>query len=172
MRILGLDVATCTGWAVSSGRTSNDIISGSIKGKGGDQYRIAGSLQDQLHRVIREIERPDLCVMEQPLGAAPNPTTLAKLNLYFGSLNAVCRGYGIPCLPVADSTWRNTMYGYGRKKGWSSKEWKKHAKFHCETVLKVDVKNADEAEAVIISQYGFYTQAFKKMVMDAEEKAA
>jgi len=168
MIILGLDVATTTGWAYSSGRNGSDIVFGSFKGVGQDQFHIAASLQDHLHKVIQQKEKPDLCIMEQPLGAAPNPTVLAKLNLYYGSLNAVCRGYGIKCLPVADSTWRNTMYGFGRKKGWSTVDWKKHAKFHCESVLKVDVRNADEAEAVIISQYGFYTQAYKKMIHDAE----
>lgn len=171
MLILGLDVATTTGWAYSSGRSAADIVSGSFKGSGPDQFHVAASLQDHLHKVIKANPKPDMCIMEKPLGASPNPTVLAKLNLYFGSLNAVCRGYGIRCLPVADSTWRNTMYGFGRKKGWSTADWKKHAKFHCTEVLKVDIGNADEGEAILLSQYGFYTQAFKKMVMDAEAAA-
>lgn len=170
MIILGLDVATTTGWAFSSGRTSADITSGYFKGIGSDQYRICGSLQDHLHQVIQSNPKPDLCIMERPLGAAPNPTTLAKLNLYFGALNAICRGYKIPCLPVSDGEWRKAMYGFGRQKGWKSKDWKKHARMQCESVIKVDVKNSDEAEAVLISQFGFYTQAYKKMIMDAEQK--
>lgn len=167
MNILGLDIATTTGWAYSTSRDSSGITSGSFKGVGSDIFRKSGSLEDHMHKLLKSNPKPDFCVIEKPLGAGPNPATLTQLWLYFGSLKAVVRGYGIPILPIAESTWRETMYGFGRKKGWSSKEWKKHAKWQCETVLNHEVRNADEAEAVIISQYGFYTQHYKKLISEA-----
>lgn len=164
MVILGLDIATKTGFAFSKGRTAADIYSGSFKGAGDNKFRIADSLEDLTHRMLKEYELPEFCVIEQPLGASPNPSVLAMLNLYYGSVKAVVRGYGVPCVEVADSTWRQTMYGFGRRKGWKSKDWKNHAKFQCEEALKLSVKNADEAEAVMISQYGFYTQRYRQML--------
>lgn len=168
MRILGLDIATNTGWAFSSGRDGADIVSGSFKCSGDDPFSKSSSLEDHLHSLIKEHGRPEFAVIEAPLPAGPNPSVLASLNMMFGAGKAVIRGYKIPAMAVPDSTWRNKMYGFGRKRGWKTSDWKKHAKFHCNEILKLDVRSPDEAEAIMISQYGFYTQTFRNMVREAE----
>lgn len=163
MIVLGLDIATNSGWAYSKGRDASDITSGKFKAVGDSPQAKMGSLTRKLHQLIKSNPKPDLCVVEAPMTAGPNPTTLAFTNRLCGAVGATLVGYSITSIEVRSSTWRKTMYGFGTRKGWSPKDWKKHAIEQVQQEYGFDVKD-DEAEAIWLSQYGFTTQTFKQLV--------
>lgn len=172
--VLGLDVATTTGWAYSSGRTASDVKSGLIempKRKKGvktlSTYQKTGIFTTKLHKLIRSNPKPDICVIEAPMSAGPNPTTLAQLNQLFGAAASTVIGYDIPRLAVLPATWRKVMFGTSSAKKLCVKDWKTYAVSQVSLEFGFDIGD-DEAEAIWLSQYGFTTQTFKKMVLDNE----
>ncbi|MER8956756.1 hypothetical protein NKH98_29530 [Mesorhizobium sp. M0833] len=61
---------------------------------------------------------------------------------------------------IPSSTWRKHFLGMGRSPGFDRAMWKRTAVERCR-VLKIDVKNADAAEAVGIAMAGEACQRFK-----------
>ena len=158
--ILGLDIATKTGWAYSKGRSAQHIESGTFRCQGGDVFEKSDNLEAFLHQLIREKGVPDYCVIEKPMRAGPNPSTLADQGIMFGAAKAVIGGYQRRREYIVPSVWRKRMYGFGTHKGWATKDWKAEAKRHCR-LIGLEVRSDDEAEAIMISQYGFTDLRFK-----------
>lgn len=167
--ILGLDIATTTGWALATGRHQFKAT-GSFSGKADTMYQSKRKLELAMHRVLKENGIPKFCIIESPMLMPRNPKTSAVLHFYAGAVSAVVGGYGVPIEWVDESTWRAKMYGRARVKGWGSKEWKAHARQTCEDVFKIDVRNSDEAEAAVIAQYGFFSQRYRAMTDAALQK--
>jgi len=174
LTILGLDIATRTGWCFMSGRRPEQIRSGTFHNANGlnviNKFTKCDKFAENLIWLFRSVGVPDYCVMEEPMSAGPAPDVLAETNMMYGTAAAVVRGFRIPYERVASQTWRKKMYGFSRNKDWQSKDWKNHAKYHCE-LKQLNVRNHDEAEAVMIAEYGLHTQSYKHMILEAQKNA-
>lgn len=180
MNILGLDIATTTGWAYYPDRNPNLITSGSFKVSGDVPEEKADRFAGCLIQLLNRHGKPDLCIMERPLRRAVKsqrkvggliPDEYAQeavhdgaailLNALMGSAVGVLRGYGIPWETVASQTWRKGFFP-DRTKGADRADWKRLALKHCK-MLGIDAGNSDEAEAVGIAMYGPVTQTWRRL---------
>ncbi|MER9871229.1 hypothetical protein NKJ35_29405 [Mesorhizobium sp. M0136] len=105
-------------------------------------------------RLIQE-DPPDAY---QPCGL--NPNALQLEGLVCAAVAIIGGSYGIPWETIPSSTWRKHFLGMGRSPGFDRAMWKRTAVERCR-VLKIDVKNADAAEAVGIAMAGEACQRFK-----------
>lgn len=178
MLILGLDIATVTGFAwYEPGSSLSSIKTGLIKAAGDNAEEKAASLATQMVAMFKA-GRPDFVAIEQPMRnvvsfkktkqtlAGPvdeqtiNPNAL-HLSSLSGAAIAIIAAYRIPWECIASATWRKHFLGMGRSPGFDRAMWKRTAIERCR-ILKIDVKNADAAEAVGIAMAGAACQRFKR----------
>lgn len=190
MMILGLDIASKTGWALYDPKAPISAIrSGSFTVSGNTPEEKAASLAGHLIKLFKFNGVPQFAVIEQPIRTAPLAKKTQNLmglkvaasvapaglnavilsNQLVGGAVALIRGYGIAWEMVSSSTWRKGAFGFGRKPGMDRAGWKRLAKERCQQ-LKIDVSNADEAEAVFIAMAGPNCQRFK--MLQAKANAA
>lgn len=179
MLILGLDIATVTGFAwYDTSASMSAIRTGLLKAQGDNAEEKAADLATQLVALLKP-GRPDFVAIEQPMRnvvsfkktkqtlAGPvdeqtiNPNAL-QLSSLSGAAVAIVAAYRVPWETISSSTWRKAFLGMGRQPGFDRAAWKRAAVDRCRA-LKIDVKNADAAEAVGIAFAGAGCQAFKMM---------
>ena len=183
--ILGLDIATTTGFSVYSVHEPlSTIKTGTIKAVGNNAEQKAASLSAELIRLFKD-QRPDFVAIEEPLrNLVPfrkktqsligetdqltiNPNAL-QLSSMTGAAVAIISGFKIPWITIPSATWRKHFLGRGREKGWQRADWKRAAIERCRS-LHIHVKNNDAAEAVGIALSGSVSQEFKRLHMEAAE---
>ena len=72
--ILGLDIATTTGWAIyDTDKTPSAIVSGSFKLQGATPFERVRYMRSHLPRLIKEY-RPNFAAIEAPMEIAPRFT--------------------------------------------------------------------------------------------------
>jgi Holliday junction resolvasome RuvABC endonuclease subunit len=191
MLILGMDIATVSGIAwYEPGASLSSIKTGLIKAAGDNAEEKAASLAVQLVTLFKQ-GRPDFVAIETPMRnivsfkkkrqdfggeveeQTINPNAL-QLSSLSGAAIAIIAAYRIPWECVASSTWRKVFLGMGRSPGFDRAMWKRAAVERCR-VLRIEVKNADAAEAVGIAMAGEHTQTFKmarEAALREQEKAA
>lgn len=183
MLILGMDIATTTGFAwYDPSAPMSTIRTGIITATGENAEEKASSIGLQLVAMLKA-ERPDFVAIEQPMRNVvtfkkkkhdmagdkeeqtinPNALQLSSLS---GAAVAIISAYRIPWLTIPSSTWRSQFLGYGRKPGFASKDWKKAAMERCQ-MLKIPVKKHDAAEAVGIAFAATASQQYKMLQMRA-----
>jgi hypothetical protein len=179
MLILGLDIATTTGFAwYEPGCSLSSIKTGLIKAEGENAEEKAASLGQQLVAMFKP-GRPDFVAIEQPMRnvvsfkktrdtlAGPvdeqtiNPNAL-QLSSLAGAAVAIIAAYRIPWETIPSATWRRHFLGMGSNPGFNRAMWKRAAVERCR-VLLIGVKNADAGEAVGFAMAGEATQSFKIM---------
>lgn len=187
MIILGLDIATLTGFAWYETPPTNNMhdIRAALAAIEPGSFRVAGeSYEDRAadmgQRLIGLIKprRPNLVVIEQPMRNVVqhrktvqdfggeheemtiNAGTALLLNQLTGAAVTIVRAYNVPYLVVPSSSWRKVVYGFGTHKGWASKDWKKHARQKC-SEHGIVVTNDDMAEACWIAKSGEASAFFK-----------
>jgi Holliday junction resolvasome RuvABC endonuclease subunit len=177
--ILGLDIATVTGFAWYDDRASLSAIhTGLIKAQGEGAEEKAASLALQLVALLKPA-KPDFVAIEQPMrnlnlfkrtredlggtveDARFNPNALQLEGLCCAAV-AIVAAYRIPWETIPSSTWRKAFLGVGRSPGFDRQAWKRAAVDRCRA-LKIEVRNADAAEAVGAAFAGSQTQAFKML---------
>ncbi len=191
--LLGLDIATVTGFAwYDTGASMAAIKTGLIKAEGDSSEEKAASLALQLVAMFKA-GRPDFVALERPLpnvkqfekytddlvegevvGTTINPNQML-LPTYIGAAVAIIAAYRIPLETIAPQTWRKAYFGSGFKPpkkfmkikrhpqgGKWVNDWKTPA-IERARALRIDVKNADAAEAVGIAFAGAGLQTFKMM---------
>ncbi|WP_146148865.1 hypothetical protein [Pseudaminobacter soli (ex Li et al. 2025)] len=188
--ILGLDIATTTGFAwYEPGQSLSSIKTGLIKAEGDSPEEKAASLADQL-RVMLKDDRPGFVAIEEPLRnikaykktiqtlygpkvvhtVNPNQMLLPGL---IGAAVGITSAYRLPWQTIPSATWRKFFFGTGfkppikivEKEGedpTEEKQWKKAAVDRCR-MLRIMVRNADAAEAVGIAMAGEACQRFKSL---------
>lgn len=183
MRILGLDIATVTGYAwYEPGQSLSTIKTGLIKATGENAEEKAASIAQQMVLLIKG-DRPDFVAIEQPMRNVvtfkkkrqdfageveeqtinPNALQLSSLS---GAVVAIIAAYKIPWQTIPSATWRKHFLGMGRSPGFDRAAWKRAAVERCRT-FKIEVKNADAAEAVGIAMAGEVCQRYKQLTMVA-----
>lgn len=179
MLILGLDIATVSGYAwYEPGCSLSAIKTGVLKAQGDDAEQKAASLACQLVALLKP-SKPDFVAIEQPMRnvvsfkktrqtlAGPvdeqtiNPNALQLEGLVCAAV-AIIAAYRIPWECVPSQTWRKHFLGMGRSPGFDRAAWKRAAVDRCRA-FKIDVKNADAAEAVGIAMAGEATQTFRML---------
>lgn len=129
MRILALDVATKTGWALyDTDRDYSSIVSGAMKFDGDTAFEKVADMRRKLPKLIRE-QRPDFCAIEAPLTIIPrfskkkvndllgereeettiNAGTVMQLNRLAGAAQICVTGQNIPCTEVAPRRWQSII---------------------------------------------------------------
>lgn len=194
MIILGLDIATTTGFAwYEPGSSLASIKTGLIRAIGESPEEKAASLGKQLHEMFKEM-RPDFVAIEEPLRNVKTfkktiqtmygPRVIQTVNpnqmLLYGLVGAavvIVTAYKKPWETIPSSTWRKCFFGTGfkppikliEKEGEDTveeKQWKKAAVDRCR-LLRIDVKNADAAEAIGVAMAGERTQTYRMMMARA-----
>lgn len=179
MMILGLDIATTTGFAwYDPSASMSTIRTGIITASGNNAEEKAADIAQQLV-VMLKAERPDFVAIEQPMRnvvmfkkkkhdmageheeSTINPNAL-QLSSLSGAAVAIVSAYRIPWVTIPSSSWRSQFLGYGRKPGFQSKDWKKAAMERCQ-MLKIPVKRHDAAEAVGVAFAATASQHYKMM---------
>jgi Holliday junction resolvasome RuvABC endonuclease subunit len=177
MIILGLDIASVTGFAwYEPGSSLSSIKTGLIKATGENAEEKAASLAVQLVAMFKQ-GRPDFVAIETPMRNVKsftkkrqdfggeveeqtiNPNAL-QLSSLAGAAVAIIAAYRIQWECIPSQTWRKVFLGAGRMPGRDRAGWKRAAIDRCR-MLRIDVKNADAAEAVGIAYAGEHCQAFK-----------
>lgn len=177
--ILGLDIATVTGFAWYDDKASMSAIrTGLIKATGDNAEQKAASLATQMVALMRD-NKPDFVAIEQPMrnvvsfkkkrqdfGGEVDEQTINPNALQLSSLSGAAVGiiaaYRIPWETIPSATWRKAFLGMGRSPGFDRSTWKRVAVERCRA-MKIDVKNADAAEAVGIAFAGASTQTFRML---------
>lgn len=164
------------------------------EGKGGEFEDHAGSLARALVKLFKEHGKPDFAILEraprQVFGAPRKKETVRFMgeempsqhgdeegaggglqstlstNQMAAALAAILGAYGIPFETMETSSWRKAAYGFGRRKGWSRPEWKKHSRQMC-SQMRIAATNDDMAEACWIAFAGASCQTFKDMMRRA-----
>lgn len=202
MLILGLDIATTTGFAWYDDKASMSAIrTGLIKAQGENAEEKAASLALQLRELFyetapsgeRRLVKPDFVAIERPLPnimqfekftddlvdgqAASNTVNPNQMLLptYIGAAVAIIAAYRIPFETIAPQSWHKAYYGSGFKPpkkfmkikrhpqgGKWVNDWKACAVDRAHA-LRIEVKNADAAEAVGIAFAGAATQTFRML---------
>lgn len=190
MIILGLDIATTTGFAWYDDKAGLSAIkTGTVKATGDSPEAKAASLGDQLRDLFKD-QRPDFVAIEEPLRniktfpkkiqtmygtkvvQTVNPNQML-LPCLIGAAMVVVSAYKRPWETIPSSTWRKSFFGAGfkppvkitEKEGEDpevEKLWKKAAVDRCRS-MRIEVRNADAAEAVGIAFAGAATQTFKML---------
>lgn len=185
MLILGLDGAQNTGWALydTAAGSLSSIKAGVIKAAGDDYEHKAASLGQGLVRLIRD-DRPDFIVIEMPIRSLPAARQVRRVkfmgeeqleeaggmglnavissNQMVGALSAIVGAFQIPFEMIAPVTWRKQFLGFGTRRGWTRKDWKKAVRERCGQ-LRITVTNDDMADAVGIAFAGASLQTFKML---------
>lgn len=175
--ILGLDIATVTGFAWYEPKASlSSIKTGLIKAEGDNAEEKAASLAVQLV-VMLKADRPDFVAIEQPMrniksfrktktdlaGVIDEPTinpNALQLEGLVCAAVAIVAAYRIPWETIPSATWRKVFLGMGRSPGFDRAAWKRAAVDRCRS-FRIQVKNADAAEAVGIAIAGASTQTWR-----------
>lgn len=129
MRILALDVATSTGWALyDTGRPASAMISGTLKFVGDTGFAKVADMRRKLPKLVREL-KPDFCAIEAPLTIIPqyvkkkssdllgeheetttiNAGTVMVLNRLAAAAQMCVMGQNIPCTEVPPRTWQRII---------------------------------------------------------------
>lgn len=169
MLILGLDIATTTGFAIYDTQDKiSKIICGKINVKGESPEEKAAALSVQIARLFNDAEEKydrlfDLVIFEEPLHYQPqgNNTTSGVLRGLSCAAAATCHLFDVKWKMVPIATWRKNFFGFSRKAGVNRAEWKRLAIVQCE-VLGIKATNSDAAEAVGIALYGGKYGHFQK----------
>lgn len=194
MIILGLDIATKTGFAwYDPNAPMNTIRTGVIECAGEDAEEKSASLSQQLVAMLKH-EKPDFVAIEQPLRNVKtfkkevqtlygkkfidtiNPNAL-QLPSLVGAAVAIVSAYRIPWITIPAATWRSRYFGKGfkppikitQKEGQDpeqEKQWKKAAVERCQ-LLKIPVKRHDAAEAVGVAFAAASVDKFKMLQRQA-----
>lgn len=106
--------------------------------------------------VAWEAAAPDIRVME---GGHVNASQLILHGLQ-GEILMLCRERGIPCMAVHPKSWRAKILENGNLK---KEEAKRKAVYTCRTILHIDVKNHDQAEAACIAIHASHSDLFRKV---------
>ncbi|OCJ12491.1 hypothetical protein A6U86_05570 [Rhizobium sp. AC27/96] len=189
MLILGLDIATTTGFAwYEPGSKLSTIRTGVIKAEGDNAEEKAASIALQVVNLFKDpITRkaclPDFVAIEQPMRnivtfakkkqdmageveeRTVNPNAL-QLSSLSGAVVGIVAAYRIPWVTIPSATWRKHFLGMGRSPGFDRAAWKRAAIERCR-LLKISVKNADAAEAVGIAMAAEAAQEFKLLKVRA-----
>lgn len=170
MKIMGLDLATRSGWAVrDSDKHRSSILCGTFSVKDYDweeKYAIAANL---FYRLIKDhapdfvaIERPehgvrqfkkkgkvDLTGKEETVSTI-NPAAL-QLTGIAGACIAICQIRGIPYGTIAATSWRPVYFGKGIKPA-EGQDWKdlaiQYAQREQITLPSTKAEQRDAAEAI------------------------
>lgn len=174
MKVMGIDVATNTGWAVYDlDQTPSGIVSGSIKLQGASAFDKVCHLRRTIPRLLKE-HRPDFAAIEAPMEFAPafkkksktmygeeeqgttiNSKVIAVLNRYAGATEMAVLGQNIPCVSVAARTWQTIIPSQITGKP------KQRASAYCD-MLKIVSPNIDSRDACIIAIWAAgHAQEFK-----------
>lgn len=86
-----------------------------------------------------------------------------------GGLSAVLGCFSIPIGTMTTGQWHKAAYGFGTRKGWDRKSWKRHAREMC-SHHRITATNDDMAEACWIAFAGTASDAFKQMLIDQQKK--
>jgi Holliday junction resolvasome RuvABC endonuclease subunit len=163
VRILALDIATKTGWALyDTEQGPSAIESGAVTFEGAGAFEKVLDVRRKLPRLIRE-KKPDFCAIEAPLAIIPqfskkrrtllgeeeetstiNPGTIMQLNRLAGAAQVCVVGQNIPCVEVRPQTWQTVI---PKNLTGSTKQ---RAKAFCES-LKIVASNADSRDAAVIA---------------------
>lgn len=193
--ILGLDIATTTGFAwYEPGSSLASIKTGTFKSEGENAEEKAASLALQLRelfyqteyvegRAERRLVKPDFVAIEQPMRnvksfrktrqdlagaveeATINPNALQLEGLVCAAV-AIVAAYRIPWVTISAATWRKHFLGMGRAPNFDRQAWKRAAVERCR-VMRIAVKNADAAEAVGIAMAAEGTQEYRMLTREA-----
>jgi predicted nuclease with RNAse H fold len=181
MLVMGLDVASVTGWALhDTDRPPSAIICGSFRCDGKTAFDKVSSMRAKLPLVIRK-HRPDFVAIEAPLTfikqhktkkrdmlgeheqeSTINPHTVFILNRLAASAQTIVEGFNIRCCEVAPRSWQANVLLKG------SGSAKERAKATCEA-LRIEAANADQRDACLISIWAAnHSQALKieRMIAD------
>ncbi|TCL70623.1 hypothetical protein [Rhizobium sp. BK251] len=170
MIVMGLDLATTSGWAVrDSAKHRSSIICGTFSVKDYDweeKYAIAANL---FYRLVKD-HRPDFVAIERPehgvrqfkkkgktdltgeeqTVSTINPAAL-QLTGIAGAVIAICQIRNIPYGTIAATSWRPVYYGKGVKPP-EGKDWKDLAIESCNrehiALPTTKAEQRDAAEAV------------------------
>ncbi|MBD9372792.1 hypothetical protein IB238_09185 [Rhizobium sp. ARZ01] len=170
MIIMGLDLATRSGWAVrDSNKHRSSIICGTFSVKDyqwEEKYAIAANL---FWRLVKD-HAPDFVAIERPehgvrqfkkkgkvdltgkeeIVSTINPAAL-QLTGIAGAVIAICQIRGIPYGTIAATSWRPVYYGKGVKPG-EGKDWKDLAIEYAEreniALPSTKAEQKDAAEAI------------------------
>lgn len=186
--ILGLDIATTTGFAwYEPGSSLSSIKTGLIKAEGDNAEEKAASLAQQLVTMFKSA-RPDFVAIEQPMRNVVsfkkkrqdfggeveeqtiNPNAL-QLSSLAGAAVAIIAAYRIPWETIPSATWRKHFLGMGRAPNFDRQAWKRAAVERCRA-LRIDVRNADAAEAVGISMAATASQKYRMLAMGRDQDHA
>lgn len=137
--ILGLDIASRTGWAYYDDKASLSAIRvGHIQCEGEEFEDKSAFLGKALVKLIKS-DRPDFVLIERPMRAQPiggkrtvkfmgeEQTVEAKgsginavisSNQLVGAASAIIGAYNIPFETIASVSWRKAFLGFGTHKGW------------------------------------------------------
>jgi hypothetical protein len=165
-RILALDIASTTGWALyDTELPPSAIISGSLKFIGDNSHDKVADMRRKLPRLIKE-QAPHFVVYEAPLEIAPkfvkkgkpsllggevetvettiNSRTISMLGRLAGAGEMAVLGQNIPCAEVRAQTWQSII-----PRTVSGKP-KERAKAYCQ-MLKIVSPNMDSRDACVIA---------------------
>lgn len=164
MKIMGLDVATQTGWALYDlDRPPSSIVCGSFKCEGQGAFAKVSSMRQKLPGLLRK-HAPDFVAIERPLDriiqhkkikkdmlgqeevvSTVNPATVMQLNRLMASAQTVVEGFNIPCCEVAPRTWQSLI-----PKSITAKDSKHRVRYFCES-MNIEGGNADSRDAAVIA---------------------
>lgn len=171
MKILSLDVATTTGYAFATSREASGIVSGKFKTFGASYGEEAWNLGAEITRLIKLHGKPDIAFVEKPYCMSGQPVvSIAKPHALFGAAVGILSGFGIEGKEVTPEEWRKSVFGFSRQKGWKPKDYKAHAKKHCE-YLGMDIQSDDEADAICIAMHGFGSQFLRAKIAGVDTQA-
>lgn len=157
-KVLAVDQATATGWAVGDG---GPITFGTIKmPKRPDGERLQ-FLYYHLMGLV-EVHKPDQVVFETPFfpvgsaGAKFNTATVSWLAKVAGVVQMAAAAFAVPSEDYAPSTWRLSFLGYGRKPKGTSDKYMKDQTLAKVRLLGFQAKNTDEADAIGLLHHALY----------------
>jgi Holliday junction resolvasome RuvABC endonuclease subunit len=164
MRILALDVATKTGWALyDTDRPPSAIITGHFVCEGKGPFEKVASMRYKLPGILKK-QKPDFVAIERPLdriiqfkktrkdllgeeevSSSINPATVIQLNQLKAAAQTIVMAFDIACCEVAPKTWQTVI-----PKGVAGRDAKGRARKYCEAV-KIEGATADERDAAVIA---------------------
>lgn len=192
MLILALDIATTTGWAVyDTARDVSAIRAGAFKVQGDEFEHKAADMGLSFARVVKD-HRPDFVAIERPrrdvqqhekkgkqttfhgMQDAPemtiNPNSVILPNQLTGAVMAVLAAFKLPWVSIHEEGWRKQFLGFGRKKGWTKKDYKRAVRERCD-MLGIVVTNDDMADAVGVAFSATGTDAYRDFLRRHNDRA-
>lgn len=165
MLVMGLDIATKTGvarWSLD--RHESSIETSTLQARGPFLEQKVYDLAQKFDADLKRHGVPDIAIIEAPkkIVMRGNVTPTVVLNQLAGGIIGVLARHGVRFEVIDEATWRHALYGFGRKKGWSSAQWKNHAKASGQQ-MGIEIRNADEAEAAMLAFYGGRISKIVKM---------